>query len=181
MRNFLKIADGVDVGPVIHALTQHPDLWDENPLRTMHPGTAHAEVNDIWLWFNDIDMADLAKVVDDKDVIPYRGWSVLPQVRPIVLNLMRAVEGIRLGRVMITRLAPGKRILPHADGGAPAEYFSRYHVALKCPDGALFRAGDEIVQMRTGEAWWFNNRAEHEVWNHSTDDRIVLIIDVRTA
>jgi aspartyl/asparaginyl beta-hydroxylase (cupin superfamily) len=47
--------------------------------------------------------------------------------------------------------------------------------------GALTAAGDEIVQMAPGEAWWMNNRAEHEVANNSEQDRIVLIADIRPA
>lgn len=179
MRNFLRIAQGVDVVPALNALAQKPDLWDENTLRTTHPGTAHSQVSDIWVWFN--DASDPTKVIDDRDVIPYRAWSDLPQVRPLVLDLMRRVEGVRLGRVLITRLPPGKRIMPHVDGGAPATYYSRYQVALQSEPGCVFRIGDEGVTFRTGDVWWIDNTVEHSVENNSPDDRIVLIVDVRTA
>ncbi len=178
MRHFHRIAEGLDVQPVLAALARNPDLWDENPLRTMHPGTAHAEVSDIWLFFNDV--SDPEAVVNDREVVPYRGWREIPQVRALVLNLMRFVDGVRLGRVMITRLAPGRVITPHVDGGAPAEYFDRYHIALQCLPGALFRAGDETVQFKAGDVFWFDNTVEHEVWNNSADDRIVLICDIRS-
>jgi hypothetical protein len=177
MRNFLRLAEGIDTMPLLGALSRHPELWDQNTLRTQHPGTAHCEVNDIWVWFNEPS----TWAVDDCETIPYPAWAALPQVRPIVFGIMRAVEGVRLGRVLITRLAPGKRIYPHADGGAPAEYFSRYQVALQSLPGALFRCEDETVNFRTGEAWWFDNQREHEVINNSADDRLVLIVDVRNG
>ena len=79
MRNFLRIAERVDTLPVLNALACHPDLWDENTLRTKHPQTAHSQVSDIWVWFNDIRPEALAAAIDDKDVVPYRAWSVIPQ------------------------------------------------------------------------------------------------------
>jgi hypothetical protein len=96
----------------------------------------------------------------------------------MVLDLMRRVDGGRLGRVMITRLAPGDIIEPHIDQGAPAEYYSRYHVALQSLPGALNHSGNETVTYRMGEMWWFDNRAMHSVVNNSADDRIVIVMDV---
>ncbi len=179
MRNFQRLAEGVEVFPIVHALQRQPDLWNAHPIRTTHPGTAHSEADDILCWFN--DTSDPEAVVNDRGVIPYPAWERLPQLRPVIFNLMRAVEGVGLGRVIISRLAPGKEITPHVDGGAPAEWFERYQVMLQCLPGVLFRAGDEVVQMKTGEAWHFDNKQEHSVANGSADDRIALIIDVRTA
>jgi len=33
----------------------------------------------------------------------------------------------------------------------------------------------------SGEVWWFDNTQEHEVMNNSADDRIVMIVDIRTC
>lgn len=177
MRHFLKIAENLDVIPALNAIAQQPELWNQNALRTQHPGTAHAEVNDIWLWFNSID--DQVAVVDDRETIPYAGWWNLPQVRQIVFDLMRRVEGVRLGRVLITQLPPGKRILPHVDQGAPAEFYTRYQVALRSLPGCLFHIGEETAQFRSGDVWMIDNKTEHSVENNSCDDRIALIVDIR--
>ena len=82
---------------------------------------------------------------------------------------------------MVTRLKPGARITPHIDQGAPAEYFSRYQIALQSLPGANFRVDEETVNFRSGDAWWFDNRQEHEVVNNSADDRIVVIVDIRVC
>lgn len=177
MRHFLKIAEAVDVLPVLNALAVNPDLWNEHPLRTSHPDSPHTACDDIWCWFN--DASDPAAVPDDTAVVPYRGWFALPQLRLIVLDLMRRVEGTHLGRVIITRLPPGATIPPHVDGGAPATFYTRYQLALQCRPGAVFRSGAEAVQMTPGEVWLVDNRAEHSVVNNSNDDRIVVIIDIR--
>lgn len=177
MRHFTKIAEGVDVVPILNALAVRPELWNQNPLRTTHPASPHQETDDIWVLFNRIPENE-AEVVDDLDVIPYSAWSELP-IRAVVLDLMRRIDGMRLGRVLITRLAPGASIPEHVDQGAPATYYERYHLALQSYPGALNHSGGETVNYRMGEFWHFDNKAPHSIVNNSEDDRIVLIMDVK--
>lgn len=179
MNNFLKMADGVNVMPLLHAIQTQPDLWNANDIRTRFPQSPHSQAEDILLRFNDIPEDDITKVVNDKDCFNYPAWQRLPQIRPIIFDLMRVVEGEQLGRVIITKLAPGKSITPHVDGGAPAEFYERYHVILQNFPGSLFRCGDETVCMRGGEVWWFNNCKPHEVVNNSAEDRLTMIVDIR--
>jgi len=179
MRNFQVIATNVDIIPLLNAIMRDSALWNQNTLRTDHPNTAHAQVDDIWLRFNETD--EPAAVFDDTECVNYPAWWALPQARGLIFDLMRRVEGERLGRVLVTRLAPGRKITPHVDGGAPATYYDRFHIVLNAAPGCLFRAGEETVQMRAGEVWWFDNTQEHEVVNNSVDDRIHLIIDIRTS
>lgn len=179
MRNFQCLATSVDTIPLLNAIMRNPDLWNQNTLRTTHPGTVHSQVDDIWLRFNDVNNPD--EVIDDTECINYPAWYVLPQARDLIFNLMRRVEGERLGRVLVTRLAPGCKIDPHEDHGAPATYYDRFHIVLNSAPGCLFRAGDETSQMAVGSVWWFDNKQEHEVINNSRDDRIHLIVDIRTS
>lgn len=183
MRNFFRIGNGVDVGPILHALAVQPELWNQNTLRTNHPDTPHKAVDDVWLRFQDVkpylEGGDASAVVDENESIPYEAWSRLPQTHGIIFDLMRRVHGTRLGRVLITRLPPGKQIEPHEDGGAHAAYYRRYHVMLQNAPGSLFHCGDETVTMFPGEVWWFNNALTHSVVNNSADDRITMIVDIR--
>lgn len=181
MRNFLKIADGVDVLPLLMALKANPQLWDENRLRTTHPGTPHTQVHDIWLRFNALVDTDVAGAMDEHESINWPAMAALPQARSIIFSLMARVEGERLGRCLITLLPPGATIAPHVDGGSHAAYYERYHIVLQSQPGSVFRAGDETVQMQCGEVWWFDNAQEHEVINNSGDDRIHLIVDIRAS
>jgi hypothetical protein len=181
MNNFQCLAANVDVIPLMNAILRDPALWNQNTLRTAHPNTAHSQVDDIWLRFNEVEPENQLAVVDDTECVNYPAWWALPQARALIFDLMRRIEGERLGRVLVTRLRPGGKIAPHVDGGAPATYYERFHVVLNSAPGCLFRAGDETVSMRTGEVWWFDNTKEHEVINNSVDDRIHLIIDIRTS
>jgi Aspartyl/Asparaginyl beta-hydroxylase len=186
MRNFLKIAEGLHVMPLLLALQRNPQLWNQYTLRTTHPGTPHAEVEDIWLRFNDVReyerTGDPASIIDGHESVWYEAIHALPQARQHIFGIMGLVEGERLGRVLITKLGPGKRITPHVDGGDHAAYYERFHLMLYCPPEALFRAGDELVYMAPGDLWWFQNAAEHEVWNDSqTEDRITMIVDIKCS
>lgn len=173
----------MDVFPLLHATQRQPHLFNTNTIRTKHHGTAHAEVRDILLRFNDLveyqRTGNPSDIVDDKEAIEFPAWNSLPQARPLIFDLMRRVEGVRLGRVILTLLPPGKTITPHVDGGAPAHYYQRYQIALQCLPGAVFAIGDEEMNFRTGEVWWIDNTVEHSVVNNSPDDRIVLIVDIR--
>ncbi len=180
MRNLTKIFEQMDVVPLLNALAAKPYLWNQNRLRTTFPGSPHAAVDDIWLFFNEVP-DDEAAVIDDISVRPYPAWQELPQVRHLVFDLMRRVEAVQLGRVLITRLPPGKTIPEHADQGAPAEYYERYQIALQSLPGCVFRVGDEAVTFRMGECWHFDNSVPHEVTNNSADDRLALVVDVRLA
>lgn len=187
MNNFQKIADGIDTVPALLALKQNADLWDKRKWRTTYVGTPHGDVSDIWLRFNDEEVTAAASVdptkMDDKQEW-YPEWHLFPQLRPMIFGLMNRVNAYELGRLVITRLKPGGRILPHADtmgDYANSEDGARYHIVLQGLPGSLFRAGDETVNMLTGEVWWFNHLAEHEVVNNSADDRIHLLIDTRNA
>lgn len=163
---------------MLNALATHPELWNQNPLRTQYPGTPHREADDIWVFFNAPEQPEA--VINDIQTDPYPAWHILP-IKDLVFNLMRFVGGTQLGRVVVSRLAPGRQIYPHADQGAPAEFYQRYQIMLQCLPGVIFSAGDEVVQMKTGDVYWFDNTNEHAVINNSADDRLALIVDIRVC
>jgi hypothetical protein len=184
MRNFHQIAGGVDVMPLTHALRRNEQLWNAHAFRTTFTNTPHSEVDDIWLRYAEVREGDTNdEIANTESCVWHSAIHALPQAKPIILSLMHRLEAYELCRALITRLAPGGHIYPHADvGGAYVHMkdIGRYHVVLQGLPGCNFRCGEEIVQMQTGEIWWFNAHLEHEVVNNSEDDRIHLLVDVRT-
>ena len=198
MRYFRKIANGVDVKSLLVALERQPELWNQYALRRVFPGSPQGQVDDIWLRFANIPIAHAlmsheqwlaanksmlmetaAKVLGDYETVDYPALASLPQAKPLIFDLMRMVEGERLGRVLITRLAPGHHIERHFDGGFYARYYDRYHITLQNSLGSIFRVGDETVCMEPGEVWWFDTSVEHEIVNKSSQNRITMIVDIR--
>lgn len=170
MRNFYKLAEGVNTTPVLDAIVRNQDdLWNAYNFPKFS-----AEVDYILLRFQE-------KNDDTLESNSYPAWFMLSQVQSIIFDLMRRVEGVRLGRVMITRLAPGKVISPREDEDLCAMYYDPYYVVLKNNPGSLFRCGDETVTMKTGEVWHFDNKMECETVNNSADDCIILSIDIKST
>lgn len=84
-----------------------------------------------------------------------------------------------LGRAKIVNLPGGCHVYPHIDRGEYYQIRDRYHLILSSDNGSYLKSGDEAVKMRTGELWWFDNKAVHEAHNESGADRIHLIFDLR--
>lgn len=174
------VAQGVDTGPVLAALARNADLWDQDPIRTAHPNSAHVDASDILVFYG-ATKGSWAEIVNDVNAEPQTAWGRIPQLRPLVLGLMAKVEGTRLGRVVISRLPPGKSITPHEDAGAPVHVYSRYQLMLQSLPGVQFRCGTETLNARTGDCFWFENKQVHSVVNNSADDRIALLMDIQSA
>lgn len=194
MRCFQRIANGVDVGPLAHALQRKPYLWGGDPVRTTFPNSPHAEVDDVLLRFEDMDPEMLAEAsfgdeaaratLEAAPRVWRAAWGELPEAKPLILSLLNRVGAYELARVMITRLKPGGRIYPHADTEglyANLPDIARYHMVLQGLPGSLFHCGPETVQMLTGEVWHFDAHQVHSVENNSTDDRVHMLIDCRLA
>ena len=77
--------------------------------------------------------------------------------------------------VLFSKLKPGARIDPH-NGLLNCRLIC--HLPLAVPTGCGLRVGDERRNVVRGEAWAFDDSINHEAWNDSGDDRIVLIFDV---
>lgn len=195
MRNFLKIAGGIDVGPLNIALVRKRELWNAYEVRKAHAESVHRVVDDIVLRYNRYDSArdDFVDAVCSRvEVVNYPPWQEFPEAQELLFALMGRVKGLHLGRAFIARMAPGVSIPPHSDRIDPAEaafpdrippavYYDRYHIVLASAAGCQFACGDEIIHMATGEVWWFDNEMIHEVANGSAEDRVHLIADIHSA
>lgn len=193
MRNFQCIAKGLNVSGLLQELLTQPELWNQYTVRTAHPLSAHRVVDDIILRYNTFNKGEdfVERVCAETAVVTYPAWYKLPSAYPFIFGLMTQVRGLHLGRVMISRVPPGVCIPLHSDRISPAEeqfpqrtpsalYYERYHLCLQAEPGILFNCGDECAFMAPGEVWWFDNQKEHEVINNSANDRLHLIMDIRT-
>ena len=81
----------------------------------------------------------------------------------------------RAPSVLFSRLSPGAHIPPHA-GVMNARLIC--HLPLVVPRGCGFRVGGELREWREGELLVFDDSVEHEAWNHSDQDRVIVIFDI---
>jgi aspartyl/asparaginyl beta-hydroxylase (cupin superfamily) len=77
--------------------------------------------------------------------------------------------------VVFSMLRRGARIAPHT-----GMFNTRLicHLPLIVPSGCRFRVGNEVREWEEGKLLIFDDTIEHEAWNDSAEDRIVLIFDI---
>ena len=173
MNHFRRVLTGLDPAPLLIQLAVHEELWNSGTHQTAGRKLGYA-TDEIELRFNKSSVPGL----NDWDRPAFR---VLDAAVPIVFDVMRAIPGEHLLKVIISRLRAGNAINPHTDHWpSPLPiYCQRYQIPLQADPGVVFHCGDESVAMQPGEAWWFNNQVEHSVVNDSGRDRISMYCDIR--
>jgi aspartate beta-hydroxylase len=80
------------------------------------------------------------------------------------------------GLIYVSRMRPGTHISPHR---GPTNLRVRCHLGVNVPDGDCgIRVGEQTRPWQGGRCLVFDDSLEHEAWNHTDDDRIVLIVDL---
>ena len=179
MSQFVQIAGGVDVVPVMLELHRAPELWDRDPDRRLYAGTPHSAMTDITVRYMPRDEITMEARGREHRNIFWPAWFALPALRPMVFALMARVAAVELGSILITKLPPGKMIEPHSDAGnwAPTFYNCKAHITLA--GTALVRCADDACKFDTGTIWTFDNLLTHSIENVGDVDRIVCIVSMR--
>jgi quercetin dioxygenase-like cupin family protein len=100
-------------------------------------------------------------------------------IKPLCLDLMRAVEGVELGGVLITRIPPGAECKPHTDPGWHARRYDKYAVQITSAPGQRFHFEGESLETKPGDLFWFDNQFTHWVTNPTAYERVTLIVCIR--
>jgi aspartyl/asparaginyl beta-hydroxylase (cupin superfamily) len=91
----------------------------------------------------------------------------------------RLLDGVpHLRNAWFSILAPHYRIPPHR---GPTNGIVRIHLALMVPrdsDHCRIRVADEVFGWEEGKCMVFDDYYEHEVWNDTDEQRVVLFLDV---
>jgi aspartyl/asparaginyl beta-hydroxylase (cupin superfamily) len=128
--------------------------------------------------------------MDDNKLVDDRDWSALflcengkvsDEVVAQAPTAWEAVQAAPLPRisnsptVMFSLLRGGARIEAHR-----GMFNTRLvcHLPLIVPPGCSFRVGNETRQWEVGKILIFDDSIEHEAWNDSDRDRVVLIFDI---
>lgn len=96
---------------------------------------------------------------------------------PVTSRLLEEVPGLETAFFSI--LAPGMHIIPHR---GVFKGIVNCHLGLIVPDKreqCRMRVGDEIFHWNEGETRIFDDTNEHEVWNDTDQERVVLMLQFR--
>lgn len=112
------------------------------------------------------------------------GWDVYGLIvagKPLLENcifcpqttaLLQQIPGIE--NAGFSRLAAGTEIRPHV---GYTKQVLRLHLGLVTPPDCGLRVGSEVQHWRAGQCLVFDDTVEHEAWNRSSLDRVVLLVD----
>jgi aspartyl/asparaginyl beta-hydroxylase (cupin superfamily) len=96
---------------------------------------------------------------------------------PATAAVLRAIPGVITGFFSI--LAPGKRLPPHY---GPYRGVLRHHLALIVPEPREkcgIRVDDQTRHWTEGQSLVFDDTYEHEAWNNTDGERVVLFLDIK--
>jgi hypothetical protein len=80
------------------------------------------------------------------------------------------------GLIYLSRLGPQSSVAAH---NGPVNYRLRLHLGIRIPDGDCgMRVEDTISTWKEGKCLVFDDFLEHEVWNKTDRERIVLLLDL---
>ena len=128
--------------------------------------------------------------LDENELLDSREWSALflcENGQPFEGEIARfprtweALQEAPLPRIsnsptiMFSLLRGGARIAPHT-GTHNARLIC--HLPLIVPPGCGFRVGSDVREWEEGKLLIFDDTIEHEAWNDSSEDRVVLIFDI---
>jgi quercetin dioxygenase-like cupin family protein len=178
------VTDRLDVSKLKEEVLAIYDEFDKYNYRRTAPSSPHWDMTDIWVRYNDIkpylETGNFDTFGDEHDSVWYEVSYKIPSARKVVFDLMRIVDGERLGGILITKLDPGGRIERHVDKGWHASYYDKFFVPLQIEPEATFGFDDGDIIAKEGEAWWFDNSNPHWVTNDTKSDRIAMIVCIRT-
>lgn len=170
-----RIASGLAVAPIYWALQSNPFLWNQNRERTESPNSPHHGLDDIWARYGD---PERAKDGQAHDAFWYPAADMLG-IKTMCHDLMRAVDGVELGGVLITRIPAGAKVHPHTDPGWHARRYEKYGVQITSAPGQRFCFEEENLETLPGDVFWFDNSYTHWVTNPTSYERITMIVCIR--
>lgn len=175
MSNIRLLESGLPVAPIYWAILQHPELWNQNTERTQDKSSPHHGLDDIWARYG-----DPARAVDG---LPHDAhwWPAadLLGIKTLCMDIMRAVDGVELGGVLITRIPPGATCKPHADPGWHARRYEKFGVQITSAPGQAFHFEGESLETKPGDLFWFDNSHTHWVTNDTPYERVTMIVCIR--
>ena len=87
LHHFEKIADGINIAPLVAQLRSHPELWNSISLRKAALDSPPSEMNDIWVRYNEVKPYDergdymrpsscFARCASSRPAIGAGGWCL---------------------------------------------------------------------------------------------------------
>jgi quercetin dioxygenase-like cupin family protein len=191
-RNFIQLLSGRNFVPVLQQVLANKDLFDLDTTRQNFKNSPQRDTRAIICRMTYEQLPENAEEMSEDELMMFRvrhamtelqaqdteAYYHLPLVYEEVMTLAAAMNAEQIGRVVVTELKAGGRVLPHEDFGPYHDYYDRLHLVIG-GEGCHFTCGKEVVKMLPGDMWMFNNREVHEVHNDSAVARYHIVVDMK--
>ncbi|MCY4626862.1 MAG: aspartyl/asparaginyl beta-hydroxylase domain-containing protein [Acidobacteria bacterium] len=174
---FLRIAEGLDVTPLLAELDVAPEMWLADTSR-QRKVRCQRDTQNIFLRAARKPLPPGAKNANDvHETRTMRSAGRFPAVMAFCEEIA-TLHGGELGRATLVALQPHGWVRPHRDAGDYYRIRDRFHLVLRSPGGSPLTCGEDAVVMQEGELWTFDNKVRHEARNPTEEPRVHLIFDV---
>ncbi|MGJ5628671.1 aspartyl/asparaginyl beta-hydroxylase domain-containing protein [Nostoc sp. CALU 1950] len=144
--------------------------WSSNRLNK-HSLVSRCEFSDVHPDLKEDDWGEFVLWKEGKFTKAAR--SIFPRTVKIVSNLESFV--IPFGQVVFLVLKPGVSLPPHHDA---SNIDLTCQLGLIIPENCGIRVGSETRSWTEGQTLFFDHSFEHEAWNKSDKERVVLLLDL---
>lgn len=134
---------------------------DSRPAYDLHGLKDNQDWGAFYLWYNGEPVSE--------------NQARCPKTTAVMEALPLVFSGRRCPNVLFSRLKAGAKIPPH-NGMINTRLIC--HLPLIVPNECGFRVGNDVREWKPGKVWLFDDTVEHEAWNNSNEDRIILIFEV---
>lgn len=133
----------------------------DRPSHDFHGMKDNEEWGALYLWENGEDVPE--------------NQARCPATTAAMRQIPLVFAGKRSPNVLFSRLKPGATIPPH-NGMVNTRLIG--HLPLIVPNDCGFRVGGTVQHWQEGKVWLFDDTIEHEAWNRSSEERIILLFEV---
>lgn len=174
------IGTGYEVSELVDQLN-NPAVWNRYPVRLYGP---HSTLSDVWCRYNaweNYDPRNPAAFNEEHESVWYPIVEELPALKPLIYRVLIAIDAVRLGGVLITKIPPHELCKPHRDKGWHAQTFEKWAISLEANDKQAFCFEEKELRTKPGDLFTFDNSRMHWVVNDSDEPRMTLIMSVRRS
>lgn len=177
-RHFKRVFAGIDTDSIKKELLINEEFWHADTSR-QDKIKVQRDTQTIFIRSVDKRFSNGRQSLDVHESRETKYHSEFPSTSGIIAELTKKIGG-ELGRLLLVRLRPSGRVLPHVDHGEYYAIRERFHLVVASRGGSRMAAGDEISVWQEGEVWWFNNKIIHSAENRSDEYRVHVIFDLLT-
>ncbi len=171
------------IGTVAARFYDYRKVFPQLELLKQHQATLLQELQSIYHTEDWFDWPETHLYGDDVEwnVFPFLAFGLkvdrMCELCPETARILQSLPGIRIA--VYSRLGAKSELEPHCGLAPMANDALRCHFGLIVPQNCGIWVEGEIQEQRAGEIIVFDDSKEHSAYNKSSEERVVLLMDLQ--